>query len=86
MLFFRSPCYNDACLFKTSIDHFPDPNEVVYEGDLQTIEEQNQKFFALESPTNEFINKFAYIHAVDNDPLTCWNSFKGREPFSTRTP
>ncbi|KAF9359798.1 hypothetical protein BGX34_008133 [Mortierella sp. NVP85] len=61
---------------RTSMDHFPDPGEVIYDGDLQTIEEQNQKFFALESPTKEFIDKFAYIHAVDNDPLTCWNSFK----------
>ncbi|KAG0304610.1 hypothetical protein BGZ98_005284 [Dissophora globulifera] len=64
------------CLFRTSMDPFPDPKEVVFSGDLQTIDEQNTKFFALEYPTNEFISKFAYIHAVDNDPLTCWNSFK----------
>ncbi|KAG0211238.1 hypothetical protein BGX28_008305 [Mortierella sp. GBA30] len=72
----KSPCYNDKCLFKTSMDPFPDPKDVTFNGDLQTIDEQNSKFFALDYPTNEFINKFAYIHAVDNDPLTCWNSFK----------
>ncbi|KAG0362441.1 hypothetical protein BC939DRAFT_497942 [Gamsiella multidivaricata] len=72
----RSPCYNDKCLFMTSMDPFPNPKDVVFSGDLQTIDEQNQKFFALEYPSNEFISKFAYIHAVDNDPLTCWNSFK----------
>ncbi|KAI1288750.1 hypothetical protein EDD11_009696 [Mortierella claussenii] len=72
----RSPCYNDKCLFRTSMDPFPGPKEVVFKGDLQTIDEQNGKFFELEYPTNEFISKFAYIHAVDNDPLTCWNSFK----------
>ncbi|KAF9102294.1 hypothetical protein BGX27_011049 [Mortierella sp. AM989] len=72
----RSPCYNDKCLFKTSMDPYPEPKEVVYSGDLQTIDEQNSKFYALEYPTNDFITKFAFIHAVDNDPLTCWNSFK----------
>lgn len=72
----RSPCYNDACLFKTSMDPFPEPSEVVYDTDIETIDEQNQKFFALEYPTNEFFDKYAYVHAVDNDPLTCWNSFK----------
>ncbi|KAF8921626.1 hypothetical protein BGZ58_004103, partial [Dissophora ornata] len=72
----RSPCYNDKCLFKTSMDPFPDPKEVAFNSDLQTIDEQNAKFFALKYPTNEFIGKFPYIHAVDNDPLTCWNSFK----------
>ncbi|KAF9352507.1 hypothetical protein BGX26_009691 [Mortierella sp. AD094] len=72
----RSPCFNDKCLFRTSMDPYPEPKEVSFNGDLQTIEEQNAKFYALEYPTNEFINKFAYIHAVDNDPLTCWNSFK----------
>ncbi|KAF9425568.1 hypothetical protein BGZ76_003177, partial [Entomortierella beljakovae] len=71
-----SPCYNDKCLFRTSLDPYPDPKEVSYNGDLQNIEEQNKKFFDLEYPTNDFIEKFAYIHAVDNDPLTCWNSFK----------
>ncbi|KAG0265655.1 hypothetical protein BG011_004254 [Mortierella polycephala] len=76
----RSPCFNDKCLFRTSMDPFPDPKEVVFEGDLQTIEEQNAKFYALEYPTNEFFNKYAYIHAVDNDPLTCWNSFKVPRP------
>jgi hypothetical protein len=28
-------------------------------------------------PTNEFFATYSYIHAVDNDPHTCWNSFKG---------
>lgn len=59
------------------MDPFPQPKEVEFNGDLQTIDEQNSKFFALEYPTNDFFNKFAYIHAVDNDPLTCWNSFRG---------
>ncbi|KAF9569230.1 hypothetical protein EC968_002638 [Mortierella alpina] len=72
----RSPCYNDKCLFRTSMDPFPQPKEVQFNGDLQTIDEQNSKFFALEYPTNDFFNKFSYIHAVDNDPLTCWNSFR----------
>ncbi|KAI8594685.1 hypothetical protein EDD21DRAFT_73661 [Dissophora ornata] len=58
------------------MDPFPDPKEVAFNSDLQTIDEQNAKFFALKYPTNEFISKFPYIHAVDNDPLTCWNSFK----------
>ncbi|KAF9915071.1 hypothetical protein BX616_006963 [Lobosporangium transversale] len=72
----RSPCFNDKCLFKTSMDPFPEPKEVVYTGDLQTIDEQNAKFFELEYPSNEFFSKYSYIHAVDNNPLTCWNSFK----------
>ncbi|KAG0368062.1 hypothetical protein BC939DRAFT_504567 [Gamsiella multidivaricata] len=72
----RSPCFNDKCLFMTSLDPFPDPKEVVFRGDLQTIDEQNAKFMELDYPTTEFWRTFAYIHAVDNDPLTCWNSFK----------
>ncbi|KAF8984814.1 hypothetical protein BGZ46_006927 [Entomortierella lignicola] len=72
----RSPCFNDKCLFKTSLDPYPEPSEVTFNGDIQTIDEQNAKFYALEYPSNEFINKFTYIHAVDNDPLTCWNSYK----------
>ncbi|GJJ74453.1 hypothetical protein EMPS_06811 [Entomortierella parvispora] len=77
----RSPCFNDKCLFKTSMDAFPEPKAVVFNGNLQTIEEQNQKFIALpDYPTNEFFDKFAYNHAVDNDPETCWNSFKAPQP------
>ncbi|KAF8924259.1 hypothetical protein EDD21DRAFT_374090 [Dissophora ornata] len=72
----RSPCFNDRCLFMTSLDPFPDPKEVVFKGDLQTIDEQNAKFMELDYPTTEFWRTFAYVHAVDNDPLTCWNSFK----------
>ncbi|KAF9431381.1 hypothetical protein BGZ76_000380 [Entomortierella beljakovae] len=72
----RSPCFNDKCLFMTSIDPFPDPKEVIFKGDLQTIEEQSDKFLALEYPSSEFWRTYAYVHAVDNDPLTCWNSFK----------
>ncbi|KAF9925066.1 hypothetical protein BGZ67_008926 [Mortierella alpina] len=72
----RSPCHNDKCLFTTSLDPFPDPKEVVFKGDLQTIDEQNAKFMELDYPTTEFWRTFAYVHAVDNDPLTCWNSFK----------
>ncbi|KAF9179705.1 hypothetical protein BGZ51_006733, partial [Haplosporangium sp. Z 767] len=72
----RSPCFNDKCLFMTSLDPFPDPKEVVFKGDLQTIDEQNANFMELDYPTTEFWRTFAYIHAVDNDPLTCWNSFK----------
>ncbi|KAG0309392.1 hypothetical protein BGZ98_002898 [Dissophora globulifera] len=72
----RAPCFNDKCLFMTSLDPFPDPKEVVFKGDLQTIDEQNAKFMELDYPTTEFWRTFAYIHAVDNDPLTCWNSFK----------
>jgi len=60
----------------TSLDPFPDPKEVVFKGDLQTIDEQNAKFMELDYPTTEFWRTFAYVHAVDNDPLTCWNSFK----------
>ncbi|KAF9896037.1 hypothetical protein BX616_008267, partial [Lobosporangium transversale] len=60
----------------TSLDPFPNPKEVVFKGDLQTIDEQNAKFMELDYPTTEFWRTFAYIHAVDNDPLTCWNSFK----------
>ncbi|KAF9330782.1 hypothetical protein BG006_006292 [Podila minutissima] len=72
----RSPCHNDKCLFKTSIDPFPDPKEVVFNNDLQNIDEQNSKFYALDFPSNEFWNKFSFIHAVDHDPITCWNSYK----------
>lgn len=75
-LAFRSPCHNDKCLFKTSIDPFPDPKEVVFYNDLQSIDEQNQKFYALDFPSNEFWNKFSFINAVDHDPTTCWNSYK----------
>jgi len=80
----RSPCFNDKCLFRTSMDAFPEPKAVVFNGNLQTIEEQNQKFIALpDYPTNEFFNKYAYNHAVDNDPQTCWNSFKGETRRTT---
>ncbi|KAF9349137.1 hypothetical protein BGX26_012532 [Mortierella sp. AD094] len=72
----RSPCFNDKCLFMTSIDPFPDPKEVVFKGDLQTVEDQSMKFLELDYPTAEFWKTFAYVHAVDNDPLTCWNSYK----------
>jgi hypothetical protein len=72
----RSPCFNDRCLFMTSIDPFPDPSEVVFEGKLKTMSEQVEKFSNLDYPTQDFWKKFAYVHAVDNDPLTCWNSFK----------
>lgn len=73
----RSPCFNDKCLFKTSLDPFPLPQEVVFNNDLDSIEDQNVKFRALGYPTNEFFATYSYIHAVDNDPHTCWNSFKG---------
>ncbi|KAG0333713.1 hypothetical protein BG004_000725 [Podila humilis] len=72
----KSPCHNDKCLFKSSIDPFPDPKEVVFNDDLQSIDDQNNKFYALDFPSNEFWNKFAFIHAVDHDPTTCWNSYK----------
>ncbi|KAF9100044.1 hypothetical protein BGX29_006833 [Mortierella sp. GBA35] len=72
----RSPCYNDKCLFKTSLDPFPLPKEVVFDNDIESIEDQNAKFMALEYPTNEFFATYSYIHAVDNDPHTCWNSYK----------
>ncbi|KAF9339951.1 hypothetical protein BGZ91_004112 [Linnemannia elongata] len=72
----RSPCFNDKCLFMTSLDPFPDPKEVVFKGDLRTIDEQDAKFLELDYPTAEFWKTFAYVHAVDNDPYTCWNSFK----------
>ncbi|KAF8945294.1 hypothetical protein BGZ47_002926 [Haplosporangium gracile] len=72
----RSPCFNDKCLFKTSLDPFPLPQEVVFNNDLESIENQNEKFRALEYPSNEFFATYSYIHAVDNDPQTCWNSFK----------
>ncbi|KAG0311097.1 hypothetical protein BGZ97_012079 [Linnemannia gamsii] len=72
----RSPCFNDKCLFKTSLDPFPLPQEVVFNNDLDSIEDQNVKFRALGYPTNEFFATYSYIHAVDNDPHTCWNSFK----------
>ncbi|KAG0196237.1 hypothetical protein BGX28_010387 [Mortierella sp. GBA30] len=72
----RSPCFNDKCLFMTSLDPFPDPKEVIFKGDLQTIDEQEAKFMEMDYPTTEFWRTFAYVHAVDNDPLTCWNSFK----------
>ncbi|KAG0049042.1 hypothetical protein BGZ83_006118 [Gryganskiella cystojenkinii] len=73
----RAPCFNDKCLFKTSMDAFPDPKEVVFNGDLQTIDEQNKKFQELaDYPTNEFFDQYAYNHAVDNDPKTCWSSGK----------
>ncbi|KAG0380029.1 hypothetical protein BGX24_010539 [Mortierella sp. AD032] len=72
----RSPCYNDKCLFKTSLDPFPLPKEVVFSNDIESIEDQNSKFRALDYPTNEFFAAYSYIHAVDNDPMTCWNSFK----------
>ncbi|KAG0293506.1 hypothetical protein BGZ96_002735 [Linnemannia gamsii] len=72
----RSPCFNDKCLFKTSLDPLPLPQEVVFNNDLESIEDQNAKFKALEYPSNEFFASYSYIHAVDNDPHTCWNSFK----------
>ncbi|KAF9934276.1 hypothetical protein FBU30_002694 [Linnemannia zychae] len=72
----RSPCHNDKCLFKTSLDPFPQPSEVIFNNDLESIEDQNAKFRALDYPSNEFFATYSYIHAVDNDPLTCWNSFK----------
>ncbi|KAF9551859.1 hypothetical protein EC957_004182 [Mortierella hygrophila] len=72
----RSPCFNDKCLFKTSLDPFPLPQDVVFNDDLESIEDQNAKFRALEYPSNEFFASYSYIHAVDNDPQTCWNSFK----------
>ncbi|KAK5814577.1 hypothetical protein F5H01DRAFT_26501 [Linnemannia elongata] len=72
----RSPCFNDKCLFKTSLDPFPLPQDVVFDDDLESIEDQNAKFRALEYPSNEFFASYSYIHAVDNDPQTCWNSFK----------
>ncbi|KAG9066880.1 hypothetical protein KI688_012792 [Linnemannia hyalina] len=72
----RSPCFNDKCLFKTSLDPFPLPQDVVFNNDLESIEDQNAKFRALEYPSNEFFASYSYIHAVDNDPQTCWNSFK----------
>ncbi|KAF9901852.1 hypothetical protein EC991_005610 [Linnemannia zychae] len=72
----RSPCFNDKCLFMTSLDPFPDPKEVIFKGDLRTIDEQDAKFLELDYPTAEFWRTFAYVHAVDNNPLTCWNSFK----------
>ncbi|KAG0346809.1 hypothetical protein BG005_000520 [Podila minutissima] len=72
----RSPCHNDRCLFMTSIDPFPAPKEIVFKGDIMTIDEQNAKFLELDYPTNQFWATLSYVHAVDNDPLTCWNSFK----------
>lgn len=65
------------CLFKTSLDPFPLPQDVVFDNDLESIEDQNAMFRALEYPSNEFFASYSYIHAVDNDPQTCWNSFKG---------
>ncbi|KAF9428342.1 hypothetical protein BGZ94_002740 [Podila epigama] len=72
----RSPCHNDKCLFLTSIDPFPDPKEIEFKGDIMTIDEHDAKFLELTYPTNQFWATFSYVHAVDNDPLTCWNSFK----------
>ncbi|KAF9922269.1 hypothetical protein FBU30_007629 [Linnemannia zychae] len=79
----RSPCWNDKCLFMTSLDPFPDPKEVVFKGDLRTIEEQDAKFLELDYPTAEFWKTFSYVHAVDNNPLTCWNSFKAPQAGDT---
>lgn len=72
----RSPCYNDRCLFMTSIDPLPNPSDVVFEGKLKTMEDQVHKFSLLNQPTDPFLDTFSYMFAVDNDPLTCWNSFK----------
>ncbi|KAF9416663.1 hypothetical protein BGZ94_010161 [Podila epigama] len=72
----KSPCHNDKCLFKTSMDPFPDPKEVVFNNDLKSIDEQNEKFYELDFPTNDFWSKYSFINAVDNDPATCWNSYK----------
>ena len=72
----RSPCYNDRCLFMTNIDPLPNPSDVVFEGKLKTMEDQEEKFSLLNQPTDQFLGTFSYMFAVDNDPLTCWNSFK----------
>ncbi|KAG0260942.1 hypothetical protein DFQ27_003266 [Actinomortierella ambigua] len=72
----RAPCHNDKCLFMTSLDPFPLPSEVKFERDLTEITQQDTRFQALQYPTNKFWEEKAYIHAVDNDPRTCWNSFK----------
>ncbi|KAG0326671.1 hypothetical protein BG004_002922 [Podila humilis] len=61
---------------QASIDPFPHPKEVIFKGDIKTIDEQNSRFLELDYPTNQFWATFSYVHAVDNDPLTCWNSFK----------
>ncbi|KAG0237220.1 hypothetical protein BGW42_001487 [Actinomortierella wolfii] len=78
----RAPCHNDKCLFMTSMDPFPLPSEVKFERDLADIREQDARFQALTTqsglsyPSNAFWVEKAYIHAVDNDPRTCWNSYK----------
>jgi len=60
----------------TSLDPFPDPKEVVFKGDLRTIDEQTGKFLELDFPTAEFWRTSSYVNAVDNNPYTCWHSFK----------
>ncbi|KAF9971456.1 hypothetical protein BGZ73_005609 [Actinomortierella ambigua] len=71
----RAPCHNDKCLFMTTLDPFPLPNEVRFDRDLTEIAQQDGRFQALKYPTSGFWAEKAYIHAVDNDPRTCWNSF-----------
>ncbi|KAF9572895.1 hypothetical protein BGW38_008478 [Lunasporangiospora selenospora] len=59
----------------TSIDPYPNPKEVVFKKDITKIDELNQKFYDLNYPSVAFIQAGAFIHAVDDNPDTCWNSY-----------
>ncbi|KAG0223985.1 hypothetical protein BGW42_005419 [Actinomortierella wolfii] len=73
----RSVCTNDRCLFQTNIDMFPAPESVKWSPEgKRDIQVHEAKYRALDYPSAEFVAMHAYHYAVDQDPKTCWRSFR----------
>ncbi|GAB5587593.1 hypothetical protein Unana1_02493 [Umbelopsis nana] len=72
----RAPCFNDRCLFVTSMEPFPAPDSVQFDNiNITHVKDQEALFNSLNFPSNEFWDQHAYHKAVDGDPTTCWNSY-----------
>ncbi|KAF9158782.1 hypothetical protein DFQ26_007262 [Actinomortierella ambigua] len=73
----RSVCTNDRCLFQTNIEMFPAPEAVKWSTEgKRDIQVHEAKYRALDYPSAEFVAMHAYHYAVDQDPKTCWRSFR----------
>ncbi|KAF9582978.1 mitochondrial Homoaconitase [Lunasporangiospora selenospora] len=80
----RSSCSNDKCLFQTSSDMFPMPEQVRWPADPQSrdILAHETRFRALEQSNTESVAMHTYHYAVDQDLSTCWRSLKSMEKGS----
>lgn len=68
----KSPCFQDDCLFMTSMHSFPSPRNFIYKGmDLEELEH----WHAREFDHQLFVNN-PYHYAVDQSFETSWLSLR----------